>query len=224
MAPTESMQMAVEAMSAILDKHGIHHAVIGGFAVQLLGHTRATSDIDFEIDVGKVSELRGRVSQLLIESDARFSLEHFKLFFTPSQLPQLRVPMEMLPIGELGLPTQLQVIRPGNGLVPILRPGILILTKIKRCATLIDSTRPKSLTKFRFDVSDIEFLLKWLVNNDEKVDFAGYQSRAVHRLYAAAGELLKHWKETGQEELVQLMDSVLEEDDREKIKVEIKVE
>lgn len=100
-----------------------------------------------------------------------------------------------------------------------MRPGVLILTKIKRCATLLESTRPKSAVKYALDLSDILFLLKWLVNHNERVDFVGYQSRNVARLYTAVGDLIRHWKQGGEDELVQLMESVLEDHDRERIDV-----
>lgn len=111
----DAMQQGAESMSAILTKHGVGHAVIGGFATNLLGHSRKTVDVDVEIDVESTADLRGRISDMLTENDARFSVEIFKLFFTPPSCPHLRFVVETLPIGALGLPTQLQVIRPGNG-------------------------------------------------------------------------------------------------------------
>ena len=39
---------------------------------------------------------------------------------------------------------------------------------------LIESTRPRSMVKFGQDLSDIKYLLKWLAEHNEKVDFAGY--------------------------------------------------
>lgn len=60
--------------------------------------------------------------------------------------------------------------------IPILRPGILVLTKIKRCVQYIGSTRPKSVSKFRQDTYDIEFLLHWLARNNQMIDFAGFST------------------------------------------------
>ncbi|KPM36268.1 hypothetical protein AK830_g10286 [Neonectria ditissima] len=214
MPAPSSYQVAAACMSAILEKHAIKHAIIGGSAVSFLGHTRRTLDIDVLIDVKNPEETRGRISQLLIDGDSRFSVEHNKLFFTS---PQGRIPIETLPIGHIGLPRQLLVIRPGDGTVPVLHPAVLILTKIKRCVHLIHSTRPQSVTKFHSDVSDINFLMKWLVENEKKVDFVGYQSANVDKLYAATKDLVKHWKETGESEGIELMDLVLEHSDREKI-------
>jgi len=46
------MQTAM-AMSNILSKHEIAHAFIGGFAINLLGHTRETTDVDVEVDIAE---------------------------------------------------------------------------------------------------------------------------------------------------------------------------
>ena len=73
------------------------------------------------------------------------------------------------------------------------------------------------MVKFGQDLSDIRYLLKWLDEHNEKVDFAGYFSLMPNRLYVATKDLMKHWKETGEDEWVQLMDSLLEQDDRDKI-------
>jgi len=50
--------------------------------------------------------------------------------------------------------------------------------------------------KFGQDLSDIRYLLKWLAQHNEKVDFAGYFSPMPNRLYLATKDLIKHWKET----------------------------
>ncbi|ODA82007.1 hypothetical protein RJ55_00512 [Drechmeria coniospora] len=175
-----------------------------------------SSTLTIVIDVKNAEEL-DLVSDYLIEGDARFSKECLKLYFTPSGGQQSRCLIERLPIGSLGLPTQLNILRPGNGLVPVLHPRILILTKIKRCSWLIESTRPKSRLKFLSDESDIEFLIEWLVENDEKIDFIGYQSPDMDRLYAAVQKMVKFWERTGKEEKAQRICLVLENRDRERI-------
>ncbi len=101
--------------------------------------------------------------------------------------------------------------------IPILRPGLLILTKIKRCVQYIGSTRPKSIIKFQQDVSDVKFLLQWLALNKEMVDFAGYSTLTPDRLYMAVGQLLGHWRGTNQDVLATLLNSLLEHQDRERI-------
>ncbi|KAK2590066.1 hypothetical protein QQS21_012254 [Conoideocrella luteorostrata] len=207
---------AATSLSTILTQQGINHAIIGGFAVNLLGHTRKTLDIDVEIDNGTrtISEMRQQVCQFL-SADTRFSFVNNKIFFAPPEFPQISIPIETIPLGELGLPRELSVIRPGDGTVPILRPGILILTKIKRCAHLIMSTRPKSLQKFASDVDDIEFIMDWLIDNGGKVDFDGYRAedQVKERLFTAVKDLVEYWKRTGNEDLVQKMASILQDED-----------
>lgn len=101
--------------------------------------------------------------------------------------------------------------------IPILRPGLLVLTKIKRCVQYIGSTRPKSIIKFQQDVSDVEFLLRWLALNKEMVDFAGYSTLTPDRLYMAVEQLLRYWRETNHHVFATLLDSLLEHQDRERI-------
>ncbi len=110
MTPPEAQMQAAQALSNILLEQNIAHAFIGGFAVNTLGQNRSTADVDVEIDIADIAELRGLISQLT-DRDVRFSLENSKLFFTPVNHPELRVPMETLPIGELGLPRELSVVR-----------------------------------------------------------------------------------------------------------------
>ncbi len=111
----EAQVQAAKALSKILAEHGIGHAFIGGFAVNLLGNDRETADIDVEIDAGDYVDMRARVTKILVENDTRFSYEHLKLVFTPADHPEWPVPVETLPIGMLGLPCHLDFIRPGDG-------------------------------------------------------------------------------------------------------------
>ena len=104
-----------------------------------------------------------------------------------------------------------------EGTIPILRPGVLILTKIKRCAQYIGSSRPRSIAKFESDVSDIVYLLHWLVENGQKIDFIGYQTLSTDRLYQATEALVTYWKEDHSADYVDLMSLVLEDKDREKV-------
>ena len=101
--------------------------------------------------------------------------------------------------------------------IPILRPGVLVLTKIKQCVHFIGSTRPKSISKLEHDLVDVEFLLRWLARHDEKMDFVDYTSPHVERLYLAVKSLRDYWKGGGEDELVQLLDSVLEVDDQKNV-------
>jgi hypothetical protein len=105
--------------------------------------------------------------------------------------------------------------------IPILRPGLLILTKIKRAVQYIGSTRPQSMNKLSKDVDDIEFLLRWLRDRNELVDFDGYVSTVpLDRLHSAAKNLVDFLKRTGQDEIVELFDGVLKQEDKVKVMVD----
>lgn len=51
--------LTAQALSDILSEHEVAHAFIGGFVVNLHGQTRATKDVDVEIDIADAAELRG---------------------------------------------------------------------------------------------------------------------------------------------------------------------
>lgn len=95
---------AARALSRLLTQQGILHAFIGGFGIRLLGATRPTEDIDMMIDVGDTREIVDRIRPLLQKQDARFSVEGLKLYFTSEANQQIRVTIETLAAGTLGLP------------------------------------------------------------------------------------------------------------------------
>ena len=104
-----------------------------------------------------------------------------------------------------------------SGQVPILEPGVLILTKIRRATQYIGSTRPQSMNKFRSDVSDILHLLHWLRENQRKINFVAYDAATPSRLYESVTALRKHWADTNHTPYVELLDKALLEDDKLKI-------
>jgi hypothetical protein len=114
---TEFFLEAAQSLSKILTENNIDHSFIGGFALRCLGSPRPTQDVDVEIDLtlGDPRDSRAHVIQILAERDPRFSLHHLKVFFTPTCHPEVRFPIEMLPKGQLGLPTNLEVIRLVDG-------------------------------------------------------------------------------------------------------------
>jgi hypothetical protein len=72
-----------------------------------------------------------------------------------------------------------------------MRPNVLVLTKIRRAAQWIGSTRPKSLVKMQFDTSDIEFLMGTMAKDSDTIDFVGYGAADVDRLYSACTEMVR---------------------------------
>ena len=120
MAPLPAhMKAAAQAFSSILTEHNIEHAFIGGFALNLLGSNRETLDIDVEVamDDAQPNEIRPRLVEILRDSERqRFVVSNLKLFFIPDGGHwDLRVPIEPLARGMLGLPRRLSTLRPGDG-------------------------------------------------------------------------------------------------------------
>jgi hypothetical protein len=104
------MKEAAQTLSLLLTRHNIEHAFIGGFALNMLGSDRETNDIDVEVAVHNIHELRGCVLQILRNADSRFVVENYKLYFGAS-----RIPIETLARGTLNLPRKLSIIRPSDG-------------------------------------------------------------------------------------------------------------
>ncbi len=57
-------------INALLTKHGIRYAVIGGYAVAAWGKIRATRDIDLMLNAGDLEKLKSALA------DAEFQFEH----------------------------------------------------------------------------------------------------------------------------------------------------
>ncbi|CVL12926.1 uncharacterized protein FPRN_14753 [Fusarium proliferatum] len=111
------MKGAAQAFSRILTDSNVEHALIGGFALNLLGSNRETLDIDVEVamDDANPEEFRGHLTQLLRNADQRFVVSKLKLYFVPNGQWDLRVPIETLARGTLGPPRRLSTLRPGDG-------------------------------------------------------------------------------------------------------------
>lgn len=234
---------AGQTLSQALSGLGVNHAFIGGFAVNLLGSQRSTDDIDVEVDTTDGVKLISRLIDPALGGDSRFTIHNNKLVFIPldHDISQ-RIPIELLRIGDLGLPKTLSVIYP-DGMwassppplstllvpthihitgttLPVLNPPLLVLTKTKRCVMYIGSTRPASVRKFQSDLLDIGFLLDWLQRHGQSIDFAGYHcadGAAKDRLYMAVAKLLGYYKEKGLDGQVRLLESVLDDGDKERV-------
>src|SRR5580700_6999170 len=112
----EAAQMqAARVLSRILTQQGINHAFIGGFAVNVLGSARPTEDVDVMINVTDPSEIVTKIRPLLQEADSRFSVQALKLYFTANGDQKIRVTVETLSTGTLGLPCRIAGFCPENG-------------------------------------------------------------------------------------------------------------
>ncbi|CAF3475194.1 unnamed protein product [Fusarium graminearum] len=106
---------------------------------------------------------------------------------------------------------------PQSGSVPILEPGVLILTKMKRATQYIGSTRPQSMLKYSSDLQDIFLLLAWLRDNSRKIDFVAYDAASPERFYDAVRSMRDHWARLGQGNNVEMLDSALNPSDKTKL-------
>ena len=125
MSATEVSAAQLEAantLSGILTRQGILHAFIGGFGIRLLGSIRPTDDIDAMIDVSDSREIVNRIRPLLQEQDSRFSVDGLKLYFTSRAHQHVRVTVETLPVGTLGLPPHIITLSPENRMQPSSNP------------------------------------------------------------------------------------------------------
>lgn len=100
-----AMNEAAYTLSMILNGNNVGHAYIGGFALNLLGSDRDTSDIDVLIDVDCPSHIHSYVTPILCGADSRFAVENYKLYFGPAHIP-----IELLSCGILNLPRRLSII------------------------------------------------------------------------------------------------------------------
>ncbi|ETW77638.1 hypothetical protein HETIRDRAFT_326943, partial [Heterobasidion irregulare TC 32-1] len=78
--------------------------------------------------------------------------------------------IETLPTGRLGLPS---VAKP----VLYVTDYLLILTKLNRWTKTYTSTRPMTIQKNSSDRNDITFLIRWLAENDLRIQFDQYQGK-----------------------------------------------
>ncbi|KAH9846222.1 hypothetical protein C2E23DRAFT_872468 [Lenzites betulinus] len=88
------------------------------------------------------------------------------------------VHIDTLPAGKLGLPVAISsTMSVDETDIKILHPTILIFTKLKRWSLGYTSTRPQTLRKVASDRSDIQYLVKWLVDQQLQLDFGGYHGK-----------------------------------------------
>ncbi len=104
---------------------------------------------------------------------------------------------------------------------PVLRPSVLVLTKMKHAAQWIGSTRPQSIRIMAKDVSDISFLMQKLAAKNDAIDFENYGAADVQRLCSACRSMVTEWRRIGNLELVERMSKVLREADRQLVLSEV---
>ena len=83
---------------------------------------------------------------------------------------------------------------------------------------LSESTRPRSITKAKRDLEDIGYLLRWLAQHKENIDFVRYESSHPERLFDVVRQLVRIGKRESWADLLELLGSVLTEEDLAKVK------
>jgi len=83
---------------------------------------------------------------------------------------------------------------------------------------LSESTRPRSIIKAQRDLEDIGYLLYWLAQHKENIDFVRYESTHPERLFDAVRQLVHIGKRDSWVDLLELLVSVLTEEDLAKVK------
>ncbi|CCM00051.1 uncharacterized protein FIBRA_02077 [Fibroporia radiculosa] len=154
-------------------------------------------DIDVLIKVGdnvNLHNLRETLSLL----DAHFASAGIKFYFVQDplndaqgdvlkqlQMRKNNVVIETLQAGTLGLPQNPEprfIIERDGCSIPILRPSVLILTKMKRWSHNCDSMRPKTVQKNASDKADIDFLVRWLAEYGMMIEFELYEGKSKDQL------------------------------------------
>jgi hypothetical protein len=131
-AVSERVIAAMRAASALLSKHGVRHALVGGLAVGAWGWPRATSDVDFMIGrewlspgaVGASPRLSGEIVFLLsdVERDTGVGVDAFVVAKAPAG-------------SKASFPAAVEralrrvVLRDG---VPVAPPEVVVATKLLR--------------------------------------------------------------------------------------------
>jgi hypothetical protein len=72
--------------------------------------------------------------------------------------------------------------------------------------------------KAQTDLEDIAYLLDWLAQRKESIDFARYEAAHPERLFDAARQFVHSGKRHGRASLLEVLFSVLTEEDLAKIK------
>lgn len=153
----QQIRDACVALAAILaDKK---YAVVGGAALQLLGSTRLTEDVDFVVPKDAVAPARA----LLAAAGAYFSVDprtrHTHYRTTPAvEIEILSPPTLFKENFDQYTPTHSITI--GGRSITILKPALILNAK---CRSILG--RSNELKK-KNDATDIKFLLWWLATNN----------------------------------------------------------
>ncbi|KAG6812604.1 hypothetical protein H0H92_001955 [Tricholoma furcatifolium] len=228
--PFEDQCVAANTLSPILVQLGYNHCYLGGFALAILGSTRPTHDIDVLVDPITPDQLKAmREKVVQVNPEFESTLLSFS-FLKNGNDPKRRVPIETLRANNMGLP---KVAGPSITVrnLPILRPDILFLTKVKRWDNNLDEIkraqregydpRPDTVKKFDSDTSDLVWLLKYLMENKATIVIDDHQGKTRADFIKYMANFVIFETEQKNLELVDCLWAVLTERDRKEVQARL---
>ena len=187
----ENVKEAAQAVGSALP-NSTTYALIGGAALNLLGSSRVTKDVDIVVLQGKTTETK---QKLLMQAPASFTIDRRTRYlrYTRSNLP---VDIEILTPPALfqeefdeATPT----VAIGGGTTKILHPALLLNAKCR--SILARSTQEQRSS----DSQDIKFLLRWFVQAQSfpTASQVPNASQAFVRWFVIYFKGLDDWKNAG---------------------------
>ncbi|KAK6544242.1 hypothetical protein TWF694_000945 [Orbilia ellipsospora] len=190
-SPEDIIEAATE-VSRILKQIGVSHAIIGGAAGNLLGSERSTLDVDVLVSFPSI-----QVREAILKHGTKFTGSKTDLKFAYTNDGGTFVPIEFLKDGNeaaLSMPDLASTPILTFEEIPLVHPSIIVCLKVGRWAWMSESARPRSRVKAKQDLHDILFLLKWLVENEEKISFEGMETNHREKYTAGFQKLSSQYK------------------------------
>ncbi|EFR01871.1 hypothetical protein MGYG_04869 [Nannizzia gypsea CBS 118893] len=212
------LDMAALAVTEVLSRNGVKHGFFGGYAVSVFGGERLTQDVD--VIVGEDAQA---ARQQLLAGNGNFYMTATKKLKFRLEGQDIDIEVELLRGGKdqpMKLPdinsAPIILLNPHevghdrvNHQMPLLHPGVLVLTKLKRWMHISNSTRPASIARAVNDMQDIKTILEWLIRHGLKINFDMYPEKNKEELLPGMKSLL----ETSDPDIAGLLKDALFPDD-----------
>ncbi|CAI7588511.1 hypothetical protein PCG10_009839 [Penicillium crustosum] len=183
---------ATTTLTNILRDESISDIFIGGYATSILGGGRVTKDIDLIVDKNCRSLLL-QCPKITKSEDKRLVYHH--------RGTKVHIDLEVMGAVTWTMnprTTRVHTVAPANyprrqlnTMVPILRPSILLLTKLLPWKEADQATRVASHIRARTDLTDIRTILQWLVDKKAHIDFFGLPGIPKGKLMRLLGRLYR---------------------------------
>jgi hypothetical protein len=185
----QQIRAACAALAASITD--VKYAIVGGAAVQLLGSTRLTIDVDFVVPKGSVAVARvnitGAKDHFTVNPRTRHT--HYKSS-PPVEIEILSPPNLFREDFDTVTPNHTVVI--GDQLVSILRPALILNSK---CRSILGRSTDEKMSN---DATDIKFLLWWLAtNNIQSFNEVPNASQEFVTWFTQEYEGLEYWRNAG---------------------------